>query len=221
MDHQPAITLHYVRKDGRRERTKLAQHTLSEAREVAKWVLHVGNGLYTEVDICPEDGRIERIQNTVFPAPVRTTPEVLLVEDNLGEAVLLRQALADYPIPVHLQIAGDGEEALQILRETDFEPDLIILDLNIPKISGFTVLASCLLKKTPVVVFTASQNEADAYRAFSLGAFEFVHKPIDLDDYKTAVCGMIQKWAVANESTDGTDRSAIGEMPEGTCRKDL
>jgi hypothetical protein len=59
------------------------------------------------------------------------------------------------------------------------------------------------------------------YRAFSLGASEFVHKPIDLGDYKTAVCGMIQKWAVAKESTDGTDRSAAGDMQEGTCKRDL
>jgi two-component system, chemotaxis family, response regulator Rcp1 len=211
MDNQPTITLHYVRKDGRRERTKLAHHTLSEAREVAKWVLHVGNGLYTEVDICPEDGHIETIQNAVVPAPMSTIPEVLLVEDNLGDALLLRQALADCPIPVHLQIARDGEEALQKLGEPDFQPDLIILDLNIPKISGFTVLASYLLKRTPVVVFTASSNEADAYRAFSLGALECVHKPIDLDDYKTAVCGMVQKWAAPKESTGRTEKSALGE----------
>ena len=167
--------------------------------------------MYTEVDICPEDGHIETIQNAVVPAPMSTIPEVLLVEDNVGDALLLRQALADCPIPVHLQIARDGEEALQKLGEPDFQPDLIILDLNIPKISGFTVLASYLLKRTPVVVFTASSNEADAYRAFSLGAFECVHKPIDLDDYKTAVCGMVQKWAAPKESTGRTEKSALGE----------
>jgi len=64
MDYRPTITLQYVQKDGKRERTKLTHHTLAEARQVAKAVLHVGNGLYTEVDICAEDGTIERIQNT-------------------------------------------------------------------------------------------------------------------------------------------------------------
>jgi hypothetical protein len=64
MDCRPTITLQYVQKDGKRERTKLTHHTLAEARQVAKAVLHVGNGLYTEVDICAEDGTIERIQNT-------------------------------------------------------------------------------------------------------------------------------------------------------------
>ena len=63
MDTEPTITLHYVRKDGKRERTKFAHHTLSEARELAQWVLNVGNGFYTEVDICNLDGTIERIQN--------------------------------------------------------------------------------------------------------------------------------------------------------------
>jgi len=73
MDNQPTIILHYVQKDGRRERTKLTHHTMAEARQVAKAVLHVGNGLYTEVDICAEDGTIERIQTPIEECPVGTT----------------------------------------------------------------------------------------------------------------------------------------------------
>jgi hypothetical protein len=73
MDNEPTITLHYIQKDGRRERTKLTHHTMAEAQKVAKAVLHVGNGLYTEVDICTEDGTIERIQNPAVPSPVGTT----------------------------------------------------------------------------------------------------------------------------------------------------
>jgi hypothetical protein len=68
MDYRPTITLQYVQKDGKRERTKLTHHTLAEARQVAKAVLHVGNGLYTEVDICSENGTIERIQNPATPS---------------------------------------------------------------------------------------------------------------------------------------------------------
>jgi hypothetical protein len=63
MGNEPIITLQCVRKSGRRERTRLPHHTLSEARELAKWVLHIGNDLYTEVDICIEDRTIETIQN--------------------------------------------------------------------------------------------------------------------------------------------------------------
>jgi CheY-like chemotaxis protein len=120
--------------------------------------------------------------------------EVLLVEDNAGDALLVGQALAQSPMPVHLRVARDGEQALQMLRESDLKPDLVILDLNIPKISGYGVLASYQLEQTPVIVFTASQNELDRDRAFSLGASGFIRKPMDLDEYKDAVCSMVQKW---------------------------
>jgi hypothetical protein len=63
MDDRPTITLHYVQKNGRRERTRLTHHNMAKARKVAKAVLHAGNGLYSEVDICSGDGTIETIQN--------------------------------------------------------------------------------------------------------------------------------------------------------------
>ena len=62
MDREPIITLHCIRKDGRRETTKLRDHPLCDARELARWVMHIGNGLYTEVHICIADGIVETIQ---------------------------------------------------------------------------------------------------------------------------------------------------------------
>jgi DNA-binding response OmpR family regulator len=118
---------------------------------------------------------------------VRMNPsEVLLVEDNAGDALLIGQALSEYPRPVHLRIARDGEQALQILEEPGFTPDLVILDLNIPRISGHALLASYQLHATPVVVFSAYHNEAHRDRVLSLGAKDFVQKPLDLDDFKNA-----------------------------------
>ncbi len=193
---EQTITLHCVRQNGRRESTKLTHQTLAEARELANWVLH-GSGLYKQVDICTEGGTIETIQ---------TPSEVLLVEDSAGDALLIEQALADCPTPVNLHIARDGEQALQVIENAHFVPDLVILDLNIPKISGYAVLAWYPVKKTPIVVFSASQNEADVRRVLSLGAKEFVHKPLSLDDYKTAVIGMVQKWA-------GRDTASIESLP--------
>ena len=64
MDNEPTITLLYIQKDGRRERTNLYNHTLDEARKVAKAMLHVAQGRYTEVDICRDDGTIETIQKS-------------------------------------------------------------------------------------------------------------------------------------------------------------
>jgi chemotaxis family two-component system response regulator Rcp1 len=127
--------------------------------------------------------------------------EILLVEDNAGDALLVGQALAECPAPSRLHIARDGEQALQILQQQHFKPDLIILDLNIPKISGYGVLAlRPPAKRVPVVVFTASEREADVSRALSLGAKDFIHKPMDLDAYKTAVTGIVQKWAARKEN---------------------
>jgi chemotaxis family two-component system response regulator Rcp1 len=198
VDKEPTLTLHCVRKNGRRERTKLSLATLSEARDVAQRILRLGGALYEEVDICTENGTIETIQNPNLPA---NASEVLLIEDNAGDALLVGQAIGECPEPVNLHIARDGEQALQILGEPDYKPDLIILDLNIPKLSGYAVLASYPARKsTPVVVFSASQNESDVDRAYSLGAREFIHKPMDLDDYKTVVAGMVQKWTGHNNT---------------------
>jgi chemotaxis family two-component system response regulator Rcp1 len=198
MGIEPILTLRCVRKNGRRESTELTRVTLSEARALASQILALGKGFYTEVDICAGEGVVETIDTRAVP---RGPAEVLLVEDNAGDALLIRQAVAEYRTPIRLHIARDGEQALQILRDPEFLPDLVILDLNIPKISGFAVLAAYPMKKTPVVVFSASENGADVSRALSLGANEFVHKPLDLDDYKNVVTGMVQKW-VGNDSTD-------------------
>jgi len=124
-------------------------------------------------------------------------PEILLVEDNAGDALLVGQTLAERSPQWHLHIARDGEQALQILDQSDFKPDLIILDLNIPRISGFTVLALNPLA-APVVVFSASDSDRDIERARILGAVDYVHKPLDLEDYKIAVLNMVEKWTSRN-----------------------
>jgi two-component system, chemotaxis family, response regulator Rcp1 len=200
MHNVPGITLACLQKTGQRDTTTLTHHTLPRAREVAKWVLQAGNGRYTEIDILTENGHVETLHDTVLPAP-GDTPEVLLVEDSAGDALLIRQALGECHIPVHLHIARDGQQAMQILGEPDFHPDLIILDLNIPRISGHTLLSLYHPKKTPVVVFTASENQEDVNRAFSLGADGYVQKPMDLDAYKTTVCGIMKKWTPRGNGT--------------------
>ena len=73
MDNEPIMTLQCVTKDGEREPAKLAHQTLAEARDLAQWVLHAGNGLYTEVEICDEAGIIETIQNPLWLSEVGTT----------------------------------------------------------------------------------------------------------------------------------------------------
>jgi len=132
--------------------------------------------------------------------------QVLLVEDNAGDALLTSQTLAECPVPVHLHIARDGEQALMMLSSNDFTPDLIILDLNIPRIPGNVVLERYQGRGTPIVVFSSSWNEAEIQHALKLGAREFVQKPTDIQAFIDAVCGIIQKWGVQKE--DGTATGA-------------
>jgi len=123
--------------------------------------------------------------------------ELLMVDDNAAETLLLLYALEDCPRPINFHFAKDGEEALEKLNRERF--DLVILDLNLPGLSGYDVLEQCDPSRVPVVVFSVSSNQAHAKRALELGACEFVHKPDALEMYRHAVLKMIETW-VLNKS---------------------
>jgi DNA-binding response OmpR family regulator len=123
--------------------------------------------------------------------------EVLLVEDSVGDVLLTRQILTQ--MPIRLRIARDGLQALLMLADPAFKPALVILDLNIPDISGHEVLARYHPSNPPVVIFTSSWNDSEKTRALSMGAREYVIKPMDLDEYSSAVRGMVEKWALRTE----------------------
>jgi CheY-like chemotaxis protein len=119
--------------------------------------------------------------------------EVFLVEDNPADVLLVRVALAQGPFPVTLQVAKDGEQALKMLNSPDFQPQLIILDLNMPRVDGQTVLEQCR-RKTPIVIFSSTQNRAEVQKALALGAREYVQKPIGFEPYADAVRGIVKRW---------------------------
>lgn len=121
------------------------------------------------------------------------TVEVFLVEDNPADVLLVRVALSQGPFPVKLAVAKDGEQALKMLSSPDFEPGLIILDLNMPRVDGQTVLEHCH-KKSPIVIFSSTQNRAEVQRALALGAREYVQKPIGFEPYADAVRGIVKRW---------------------------
>jgi DNA-binding response OmpR family regulator len=120
--------------------------------------------------------------------------EVLLVEDSVGDVLLTRQILTQ--LPIRLRIARDGLQALLMLADPSFKPALVILDLNIPDISGHEVLSRYHPSNPPVVIFTSSWNDAEKTRALSMGARDYVIKPMDLDEYSSAVRGMVERWAL-------------------------
>jgi CheY-like chemotaxis protein len=129
--------------------------------------------------------------------------EILLVEDNPGDARLTREALAMSTIRHQLHHARDGEEAMAFLRrEPPFanapQPDLILLDLNLPRRDGREVLEDVKrdrrLMHIPVVVLTSSQAEEDIMRSYQLHANCFITKPVDLEQLNKVVQGIEQFW---------------------------
>jgi CheY-like chemotaxis protein len=128
--------------------------------------------------------------------------ELLVVDDNAAEAYLVLYALEDSPMPVRLHRAKDAIEGLQMLGERAF--DLVILDLNLPGLSGYYLLQQCDATGPPVVMFSVSSNKEDAERALELGAREFVRKPVGLETYRRAVLTMIEKWVL------GTGKKTAG-----------
>ena len=128
------------------------------------------------------------------------TAHILLVEDNAGDTLLIQQALTSCPIPIKLHIARDGEQGLAMLAAADFAPSLIMLDLNMPRIGGFTFLQRYQPRDIPVVVFSVSPLETDKEFALELGAREYVQKPIELEAFKDVVCQMVVNWVGQKET---------------------
>jgi CheY-like chemotaxis protein len=122
--------------------------------------------------------------------------EILLVEDNQGDARLTMEALREAKVHNHISHVRDGVEALAFLRRQDAyaqapRPDLILLDLNLPRKDGREVLAEIKnddnLKRIPVVVLTTSEAEEDILKAYNLSANCYVSKPVDLDQFMKVV----------------------------------
>jgi CheY-like chemotaxis protein len=121
---------------------------------------------------------------------------VLLVEDDPGDVLIAREAMAAGQLETTLEVVTDGVEAIAYLRrENGFKdarrPDLILLDLNLPRMSGHEVLAEVkndpLLRRIPVVVLTTSQTHEDIARSYELHASVHVSKPVDFDEFTGVV----------------------------------
>ena len=111
---------------------------------------------------------------------------VLLVEDDPGDVVLIQEAFEHNKVSNSLHVAGDGVEAMEFLRG-EIRPDLILLDLNLPRMDGREVLAEVksdpALRSIPVVVLTTSKAEEDILRSYDLHANAYVTKPVDFNRF--------------------------------------
>jgi CheY-like chemotaxis protein len=133
------------------------------------------------------------------PSPV----QILLVEDNPGDARLAREALRETRVPTTLHVVADGVEALAFLRREGAyagapRPDVILLDLNLPRKGGREVLAEIkgdvILHRIPVIVLTSSKADEDVLTSYDLHANAYITKPVELDEFIRTVGTMEEFW---------------------------
>jgi two-component system, response regulator len=131
------------------------------------------------------------------------TKIILLVEDNADDVRLTRHALTKNNITNELVVAGDGVEALGILRRSEDTPALVLLDLKLPKMNGLEVLqairADERLRLLPVVMLTSSKEEQDVLKSYTQGANSYVRKPVDFAQFNEAVRQLGLYWLLLNE----------------------
>lgn len=128
---------------------------------------------------------------------------ILHVEDNEWDALVCREAFQSSRLKVTIRVARDGVEAMQVLRREGPDadaprPDIVLLDLNLPRKDGREVLAEVKadeeLRRIPVIVLTTSKADADVLKAYNLHANAFLNKPIDPDEYGAIVNAIEEFW---------------------------
>lgn len=129
--------------------------------------------------------------------------ELLLVEDNYGDVLLTREACSESHNKINLSVASDGEEAMErLLRKGRFasepRPDLVLLDLNLPRMDGREVLAAIksdpTLQRIPVIVLTSSAAEIDVLRSYDLKANSYIVKPVEFDGLQHVIASIECFW---------------------------
>ena len=133
-----------------------------------------------------------------------TNKAILLVEDHPDDEELTMRALKKNNIKNEVVVARDGVEALEYLFGTGAMPQIILLDLKLPKIDGLEVLrrlrADERTKFLPVVVLTSSKEEQDIVKSYQLGANSYVRKPVDFQEFSQAVQNLGLYWLILNEA---------------------
>ena len=128
---------------------------------------------------------------------------VLLVEDSPGDVRLMQEAFREVNPPIQMHVTGDGVDAMSFLRREDVyanspRPDLILLDLNMPRMDGRAVLAQIKadddLKTIPPVILTTSSDEGDIFRSYQLQASCYLCKPVELDVFEDLVKSINGFW---------------------------
>mgnify|MGYP006293448697 CR=1 FL=1 len=132
---------------------------------------------------------------------------ILLVEDNEGDILLTREAFEEAEIPVIINVVKNGEHAIQFLNKREkfidvSTPDLILLDINIPKMDGFEVLKYIKehehYRKIPVIMLTTSSSREDVMKSYKYHANSFISKPMDMDEFWEVIESIESFWLKTN-----------------------
>ncbi len=139
---------------------------------------------------------------------------ILLVEDNPDDRILTVRALKQHNISNQIQEVKDGQEALDYLfgegeyagRDTSIQPQIILLDLKLPRVDGLEVLqrirADSRTRRLPVVILTSSNEQQDRVSSYDLGANSYVRKPVDFNEFIEAARQLGMYWLMLNEAPD-------------------
>ncbi len=126
--------------------------------------------------------------------------KILLIEDDAIEVMKFKRVVSSLPEDHKIIEAENGEEALPMLTKHEFLPDVIILDLNMPKINGIEFLKilknDALLKYIPVTILTTSNNHSDVLKCFEIGIAGYIVKPLKYEDYLDKIQKTVNYWSV-------------------------
>jgi len=128
------------------------------------------------------------------------TIKILLIEDDMIEVMKLNRAINSLQLKHSIQEANNGEEALQLLQQKDSLPDIILLDLNMPKINGIEFLKILKederLQYIPTIILTTSSNQRDLLACYKIGIAGYVLKPLKYEDYVSKIEKLLSYWSI-------------------------
>ena len=125
---------------------------------------------------------------------------ILLIEDDMIETMKLQRTVSKNQLKHSIVEVKNGEEALKKLRSTSALPDIILLDLNMPRMSGIEFLeilkSDNVLKYLPTIILTTSENRADLLKCYELGIAGYIIKPLKYEDYEIKLTKTLQYWSI-------------------------
>lgn len=126
--------------------------------------------------------------------------KIMLIEDDSIEIMKFKRTLSSLELKHSVLEANNGEEAFKLLEQKENLPDIILLDLNMPRLNGIEFLSILkqdeILKYIPAIILTTSSNENDLLKCFSIGVSGYILKPLKYEDYVTKIGSVLQYWSL-------------------------